>query len=382
MALARIITRSHACSRELALDLLARGYVVEIVSPDKIPDNIADLELRVDTGPGDRLTATVEAHDGERSASLEFLHYLKAPMVDFIRRPPEPPEVVRLSEQPVRFNAAPSIESVGLPAEVPQPAPEIVSPAAGVPLARELDPEEGARLTVPHDPVPTPPVELPSYFAVEDSTVVRPAIARPTSVRPTSARPTMPRPVQSLRRRDRSAAWRWRAALTFAGVVLLAVVLGFGMYRTGKGAAQSSGVAPVEKVATASTGMNFMGAADSEKDAGKDPGQVSALASSPSAVKSKGNSRHAPKGAPVAKAAAATASHQVGASRTHSDDLIARNTVTYLDKRFAPRPVNKSAPKVKTAKSPDRRPSLRKHGGAIAANEVIYLQKSSPKAAK
>jgi hypothetical protein len=377
MALARIITRSHACSRELALDLLARGYVVEIVSPDKIPDNIADLELRVDAGPGDRLTATVEAHDGERSASLEFLHYLKAPMVDFIRRPPEPPEVVRLSEQPVRFNAAPSIESVGLPAEAPQPAPEIVSPAASVPLARELDPEEGARLAVPHDSVPTPPVELPSYFAVEDSTVVGPAIARPTS-----ARPTVPRPMQSVRRRDRSAAWRWRAALTFAGVVLLAVVLGFGMHRTGKGAAQSSGVAPVEKVATASTEMNFLGAADSEKDAGKDPGQVSALAESPSAVKSKGNSGHAPKGAPVAKAATATASHQVGASRTHSDDLIARNTVTYLDKRFAPRPVNKSAPKVKTAKSPARRPSLRKHGDAIAANEVIYLDKPSPKPAK
>jgi hypothetical protein len=188
--------------------------------------------------------------------------------------------------------------------------------------------------------------------------------------------------MQSVRRRDRSAAWRWRAALTFAGVVLLAVVLGFGMYRTGKGAAQSSRVAPVEKVATASTEMNFKGAADSEKDAWKDPGQVSALASSPSAVKSEGNSGHAPKGAPVAKAAAATASHQVGASRTHSDDLIARNTVTYLDKRFAPRPVNKSAPKVKTAKSPARRPSLRKHGGVIAANEVIYLQKPSPKAAK
>jgi hypothetical protein len=390
MALARIITRSHACSRELALDLLARGYVVEIVSPDQIPDNIADLELRVDTGPGDRLTATVEAHDGERSASLEFVHYLKAPMGDFLRRPPDPPEVVRLSEQPVRFNAAPSIESVGLPAEVPQPAPEIVSPATGVPPARELDPEEGARPTV--DPVPTPPVETPACFAVEDSTVVQPASTRPTVVRPTVVqptvvqptivRPTVPRPVQSLRRRDRSAAWRWRAALTFAGVVLLAVVLGFGKYRTGKGAAQSSGVAPVEKVATASTEMNFMGAADSEKDAGKDPGQVSALASSPSAVKSEGNSGHAPKGARVAKAAAATVSHRVKASRTHGDDLIARNTVTYLDKRFEPGPVNKSAPKVKTAKSPARRPSLRKPDGAIAANEVIYLQKSSPKAAK
>jgi hypothetical protein len=363
------------------MDLLARGYVVEIVSPDAVPDNIADLELRVDTGPGDRLTATVAAHDGERSASLEFVHYLKAPMGDFIRRPPEPPEVVRLSEQPVRFNAAPRAESVGLPADVPQPAQKIVSPAAGVPVARELNPEDegSARLIVAPDPVPTPPVELPGYFAVEDSTVAQPA----------SAQLTVSRPAQSRRRRDRSAGWRWRAALTFASVVLLAAVLGFGMHRTGKAAAQSSGVAPVEKVAAASTEMTFLGAADFEKDTGKDPGRVSVLASSPSAVKSKGKSGHAPKGAPVAKAApvtkaaTATASHRVSASHTHGDDLIAHNTVIYLDKRFEPRPVNKSASKVKTAKSPARRrPGLRKHGGVIAANEVIYLHKPSPKTAK
>jgi hypothetical protein len=195
--------------------------------------------------------------------------------------------------------------------------------------------------------------------------------------------------VQSRRRRDGSASWGWRAALTFAGVVLLAAVLGFGMRRTGKAAAHDSGVAPVEKVAIASTETNFLGAADSERDAGKDPRQVSAPASSPSAVKSEGNSGWAPKAAPVAKAApvtkaaAATASHRAGVSRTHSDDLIARNTVTYLDKRFEPRPVKKPAPIVKTAKSPVRhRPSLRKHGGVIAANEVTYLHKASPKAAK
>jgi len=381
MALARIITRSHQCSRELALDLLARGYTVEIVSPDKIPDNIADLELRVDTGPGDRFTATVEAHDGGRSASLEFVHYLKAPMGDFIRRPPEPREVVRFAEQPVRFNAEPRIENVGLPADVPQPPQKIVSPAVGVPLVRELDHEVGARPTEPPDPVPTLPVEPPSYFAVEDSTIVRPEVVRPEVVRPASARPTVPRPAQSLQRPG-SAGWRWRAALTFASVVLLAAVVGFGVRRTGRAAAPSSGVAPVEKIAAPSAEMTFLGAADSEKDAVKDPRQVSALASSPLAVKSEGNSGHAPKTAPVAKAATATASHQV-ASRTRGDDLIARNTVTYLDKRFEPGPVNKFAPKVKTAKSPvRRRPSLRKHGGVIAANEVTYLHKPSSKAAK
>jgi hypothetical protein len=392
MALARIITRSHQCSRELALDLLARGYVVEIVSPDKIPDNIADLELRVDTGPGDRLTATVAAHDGERSASLEFVHYLKAPMGDFIRRPPEPPEVVRLSEPPAcvvaelcpagtgqspvttrtRLNAEPRTENAGLPADVPQPAQKVVPAAAGVPLARELDPEDAAPLTVSQDPVPTPPVEPPGYFEVQDATVVQPAVARPT----------VPRPLKSLRWPDGSAAWGWRAALMFAGVVLLAAALGFG-YRTGKATAPGSGVTPVEKVATASTEMNFLGAADSEKDAGKDPRQVSVLASSPSAVKPEGNPGHAPKGAPVPKAAAATPSRQVRSLHTPGDDLIARNTVTYLDKRFEPRPVKKSASKVKTAKSPARRrPSLRKRGGVVAANEVTYLHKPSPKAAK
>src|ERR1700733_99278 len=97
MALARIITRSHACSRELALDLLARGYTVEIVSPDAIPDNLADLELRVDTNDGDQLVANVTAYDGGRATSLEFLHHLKAPMGDFIRRVPEIPEVPTVS---------------------------------------------------------------------------------------------------------------------------------------------------------------------------------------------------------------------------------------------------------------------------------------------
>ena len=110
MALARIITHSQACSRELALDLLARGYAVEIISPDSIPNDIADLELRVDTVLGNQLIASVEAHNGERTASLEFVHHLKAPMVDFIRRPPEPREAFHFSEEPVIVNTGPSVE--------------------------------------------------------------------------------------------------------------------------------------------------------------------------------------------------------------------------------------------------------------------------------
>ena len=381
MALARIITRSQACSRELALDLLARGYAVEIISPDSIPDNIADLELRVDTVLGNQLVASVEAHDGERSASLEFLHHLKAPMVDFIRRPPEPREAFHFSEEPVSFNAEPSIEDVELPAEVPQPAPKAVSPAADVLHAPELDREEDARLILPPQPLPSVPVEPPSFFAVEASTIAPPTLAPPTTVQP-GREPQPP---------DHPAGWRWRAALTFASLVLLALVLGFGMRRTGKASAQSSEVAPEEKVAPTSTGVGLSSGATPERDLQKDPRQVSALPVSPPAVRSEGNSNHAPQESRVAKPGASTAKAspaqaspaQAGAMTSHrlGADLIARDTVTYFDERAS----NETASSAKPAKGFARQHQRSgKHNvGVIAANTVTYLDKKpAPKTTK
>ncbi len=394
MALARIITRSQACSRELALDLLARGYAVEIVSPDSIPDNIADLELRVDAGPGDQLIASVEAHNGKRSASLEFLHHLKAPMVDFIRRPRHPSELgqaVHFPEPPVSFNAEPSIEDLELPAEAPQLAPEAVSPAAEILLDSELDPqldiEEGARPISPPEQLPSLPPEPPGPAAVEASAIV-PPLAQPTIAQPTIAQPTMVGPAREPQRRDRSAAWRWRAALTSASVVLLAVLLGLGMRRMGASSAQSSGAAPAEKVAASSTDGNWLSAAGPDKEPGKNLGQISAMAVSPPAMKSEANSGHAPKESRIAKVEAATAeaatarasasSPAPGISRRHGDDLVARDTVTYLDERYRP------APKAKPANHfAGRHPSSRKLGGVIANNKVTYLNgKPAPKAAK
>lgn len=375
MALARIITRSQACSRELALDLLARGYAVEIVSPDKIPDNIADLELRLDAGPGDQLIATVESHDGERSASLDFVHHLKAPMVDFKRRPPElPPPVhaqaVRVPEHPVRFNVEPNVESVTPPAEAPKLAPKNVSPAAPIPRNRDIDSQAAPHLIVPQVPSPQSPPEPPGYFPVVDAVV-----APPATVPATISEPATVAPRQKVDRRDHSEGWRWRAALTFAAVVLLAAILGFGLRRIGKSSAPNSAGLPVEKGAAVSIDANSRAAADS----GMNPRKPDPLAALPPAVPSEANSGPVAKAAPVAQAGAPGRIPPARFSRKHTDDsIIARNTVTYLDKRFEP------APKPKSAKQFARRhPKSRPHGGGvIAANSVTYLDKPVPKPVK
>ena len=426
MALARIITHSQACSRELALDLLARGYAVEIISPDSIPNDIADLELRVATGPGDQLIASVEAHNGERTASLEFLHQLKSPMADFIRRPPEPRESAHSPKEPVSFHAVPNVEAVELPAEAPQPAPNAVSPAADVLPAPELDREEGARLISPPEPLPSVPVEPPISCAVEASTIAQPTLVEPTTVQPTTVEATLVEPREKPQPPDRPTGWRWRAALIFASVVLLALVLGFGMRRTGKASAQGSAAAPAEKVAAASTDVGLSSGAIPERDPQKDPGQVLAVPVPPPAapaIRSEGDSNHAPEESPVAKAGPATASTakastakppiakpsiakpsiakasiakastakastakpstaQAEAMTSHrlGADLIARDTVTYFDERASNETARRAKPAKRFAQQHQR--SGKYNGGVIAANTVTYFDKKpTPKAA-
>ncbi len=367
MPLARIITRSQGCSRELALDLLARGYAVEIVPPDKVPDNFADLELRIDVGRGDQLIANVEAHDGKHTASFEFVHHLKAPMADFMRRPPQLGEVVTFSHEPMSFNAKPGIEEMELFAEAPKLVPRTVSPTTAMPLNRELDSEKSTRLIAP-EVVSPPATDPPGYFAAENAPVCLPTTASPTIVPPTHA----------ARCRNRSGGWPWRVALAFAGVALLAAILGFGLNWTGKAGGQSSGALPVEKIADASADVKPLSAIGAEEGATSIPGQILVLPLPPSAVDSKGNSSHAPKEEQVAKVGGPT-SPRIAVSRKRVDDLIARDTVTYLDKRYEPATKAKAAEPRVTA-------GVRNHtthgAGVIAANSVTYFNKPAPKGAK
>jgi hypothetical protein len=137
------------------------------------------------------------------------------------------------------------------------------------------------------------------------------------------------------------------------------------MRRSGKAPTQNSGVVSAKKIAAASTDVNLLSAADpekdTEKDPGKDPGQVASTAAPPPAIKSQGNSDLAPEESPVAKtdtaAAAATPAASPRArvsgrvSRRQGDDLIAPDTVTYLDKHAA----ENAAARAKLAKDSARR---------------------------
>jgi hypothetical protein len=131
MALARIISNSPLCSRELAINLLARGYAVEIVSPDAIPDNIADLEVRVETGPADLLSASVEARGKTHSSTLQFIHQLKSPSLDMKR-----PAPVALQEEALCDVTIPAlaIPANPLPAIEPlEPIPDVCLPVLAMP---------------------------------------------------------------------------------------------------------------------------------------------------------------------------------------------------------------------------------------------------------
>ena len=392
MALARIITRSHLCSRELALDLIARGYAVEIVSPDSIPDNLADLELRVEEDPGNQLVASVEAHNGERSASLEFLHYLKAPMPDFIRRPPpEPHKTVHFPEPPVRLNAEQSAEDAELLADAPQLAPETVSPAAEILRDSKLDPkpdsQEGARLILPPGPLPSPPADPPNHFASASSMFPRqtnrPGTARPVAAAPTAALPRVVRTPWPQRSDQSSGPFRNVAVILGSMVLMMALGLGFSMRRGNKTAVQSSGAAPAASISHASIVP--------EKDTGKRQGQASVLPAAPPARRAEGHLESPPKQSPVAKINNPTAEGPAQApteapnktvgtrvSSVHGDGLIARDTVTYFDQRTLDKATSR-------ASQPSARQQAisRQHDGVIAANTVTVLNSNpAPKAAK
>jgi hypothetical protein len=199
--------------------------------------------------------------------------------------------------------------------------------------------------------------------------------------KPTMAKSTIAPSVREWEWRDRPAGWpSWRTALTVVSAVLLALVLSYGVRRTNKASAQSSG--PTEKVAP-STGVSLSSAANPKKG----PGKVSALAQSPPAIKSEQNSDQTPKESHVATAGTASAGGGAMVSRRHGDDLLSPDTVTYSDQHtfFDQHTFDEPASRSETSqRSAGRYPSslTQSGGGVIAVNTVTLNDKPAPKGAK
>jgi hypothetical protein len=302
MALARIISRSRQCSRELALDLLERGYAVEIVSPDAIPDNLADLELRVESGSDDRLTATVEAHNGSHSASLEFIHHLKKPVVDFKRRPPNSSETVAAIETSKETAAAQFVaEPLTLPGRhsrrASDLAPSTPAVAAVLPVLRNplTAPEQlGTAPTKPDNAGPTVKIIIPrsNIFKLRTSISLedRKSLSGTPSIN----------------------LWLWRPTLSFAALVLVALV-GFTASRGGNVLPENSTSLPELSPIVVAPEDAFP-----ISKALPDPAQ--------------------PKSGPVPQQLAKVRSEAPPPvapnrnSRGYTNDVVARDTVIYLDK--------------------------------------------------
>jgi hypothetical protein len=354
MALARIITRSQACARELSQDLLARGYAVEVVSPDELPERIADLELRVETSDGGTLTANVKVQHGERSTSLDFVHHLRTPVAE-VSSPEWPPNVLRTNRAPHFALAVRDEEGSKLPEKIPSPAakPDLVCaeiplkpvPDAGfVSKAAGETPERAALV-----------LRQPKKVAVASSTVRR-ATGRGASPHRWS---------------NRSQRWFWRASLGFAGVMLLALVAGVGTTRKPLASAAGEITGTTQAPVTAASGdvvlWNFTGPAE---NTAHDSGAEGSLEMRSEVKGDRERNKMAQQN--PGPATRGLASEATGKS-VH--DLVARDTVVYLDEHYKPAP--KTEPTTQLA---GRQPGSRKHGGVIAANSVTALNdKPTPK---
>lgn len=346
MALARIISRSPQCSRELALDLLTRGYAVEIVSPDAIPDNFADLELRVEADASNLLTANVAARAGEHSASLDFVHHLKSPMVDFVRRPPETGQPSYFPDSPVSFNAEGLMDTIELPPAVPERA---LRPA-DQPLTLVPDSEAGTqRITPPEQDLP--PVQEPEEEHIRTGITI---IIHRSRSKPKLKLKVKPKPANA------SRGWFLRTAVGFAAVVVLAMVLGRGVRRDGGTSLAQSSAIESPKIAAAEEANMF---------AVREPQRPSASPATGTTASGSPEKRAEVSTSPAPpKPQSVPSKTRTEASAGKTDDLSTTNSVVYRDK-----------PPAQVAKNNSARPHKsrrRHHDGLVAADTVTYLDRT------
>ncbi len=120
MPLARIITDSVDDSLELSMQLRARGFRVETVTPDQIPDTPADLEVRLEEcAPEEVLTKAAHVKESE-----DLWVFVAPGALDDRARPmrtiPLVPQVMEAPAAPVPALRADRQSTVEIPREMPE----------------------------------------------------------------------------------------------------------------------------------------------------------------------------------------------------------------------------------------------------------------------
>jgi len=198
MAFARIITRSHQYAEKLALDLLARGYAVEIVSPDAIPESPADLELRVEAGePSGQLNTDIR-----QAKASEYVQRLKPMMADLLRKwPVSKNHPGQDSSAEFGFDAEPEP-----PSDIEIPSTHFRNEGAEIPPeVKGVEFHESARIV----PAPAASKAELSAFSITGEPI---SWAESDTEKP-----------------FRSDVWFWRAAVGFAGVAVIILVFGMAL---------------------------------------------------------------------------------------------------------------------------------------------------------
>jgi hypothetical protein len=352
MALARVITSSDACARELTSALIDYGYTVEVVPPDSTPPHAADLELRVDSSPDssppEKLVASVRANTRNHSASLNFVHQLRATAAPVILEMP----VAMVEASPIVEKVIP--ESTIHRRPIPSPIPVEREDAAGKETVVAIPWRDSGSLN--------PAGVLPEASSLgsgdvsssrEDATVV------PVATTPTKEEGTVHHFGNGL----------GACALALAAVVLPAVLLALSLNPRGISAKP---LGPVSgKALESALRASLVRSLSPKTSVNQTAANVMDALPKNATVPNLAASLPAPKPEPVAAASlksplsnpktdggsrVSVRRNQAGKDR----DFVAKNTVTYLDERYRP------PSKILTHKKPVR--SKHAASRAIAAN--------------
>jgi hypothetical protein len=373
MPLARIITSSVDDSLELSMQLRARGFEVEMVAPDQVPETPVDLEVLLEEcAPEDVLNKAAQIQESE-----DLWVFVAPGALDERGRPmrrvstspqavgvPAMRSALRAEIKPAPIMAAPEPEEEAVPAELTAPPPPSIVHAAPTPIPYEM----AAKTTA--EPMPTrtasfaePTIALPALpkTAVEAPTskvkvVVLPKPLDASQIPEIPARSVvvdLPPPSESSVARKRTAgpykiafrtgpAFGKRAAVSGVLVVLLGLLAAVVGLRPSLPTASKPvlplAVKPVPKV---TQGMQ-------PAHASKVPAATAAPSAVPAAAPVPTRAEKQPPAstpAPVATGTAQKAQHPPG--WVSDRDLIAEDTVVFYDRKSGKPGSAKTAPGTK-----------------------------------